>query len=551
MKTPPRFWKVLALALPLLVPGAAAAEEDACYLHREMPIERQLRRLSIDLRGTVPDVAEYEAVAGKAEIPDEVIDGYLASDEFRLQMRHYHEDLLWTNPYTYLGDVGFSLSSQTLPNAGAVFFVSSQTKRKLYRGGDGTHNCQDKPQADLGYDAEGLPIAELMGTDGTGPFYAEGWVEVHPYWEADAAKKIKVCAFDAQATATYTIADGADAGTHSCDHNLAIGKSKACGCGPNLDYCMMGNVVEPAVLSGMREQLLRTVDDHSTGVFPYSYLLTTKRMWVNGPLTHYFKYLGQRQTFSRTQNLHSASDGALPALPYTAADTWVEVEREAPHAGLLTLPAYLLRFQTNRGRANRYRIAFQGQYFQPPSAKDTGCQIEGDDLMVRCVCRGCHVTLEPLAAHFGQLVEAGTTSLRDFEREYPTAKACSKGIAPASTAWCDRFYVQAPDPIDPDIRPYKLKALRYGDADHPDVEPNFDAGPEALVKGDIESGLFHQVATRHMFEYLMKREVNQDPTSYDYEGETLGDLAKDFESHDSLKQLVKALVKLPQYRRMP
>lgn len=543
--------RAVPFALVLALPGAAVADDDACYLHREMPLERQLRRLSIDLRGTVPDVSEYEALDGKTELPDDLIDAYLDSDELRIQLRRYHEDLLWTNPSTALGDVGFSLSSQNFPGTGTVYFVPSQGKRKLYRGGDGTHNCQDKPQSDLGYDASGLPLTEPAGTDGTGPYVAEGWVEVHPYWESDPNKKIKVCAFDAQLTETYPSVDpGGNPVDLSCDHNLAGGR-KECGCGPEMRFCMLTSAVESTVLSSMREQLLRLVDDHTKGDRPYSDLLLTKRTWVNGPLVHYFKYLGQRQTFSRTQNLHTESDGKLPDVAFTETTKWVEVTREAPHSGILTLPAYLLRFQTNRGRANRYRIAFEGQYFPPPEAKDANCAPEGDDLTIRCVCRGCHVKLEPMAAFFGQLTEAGTTSLRDFEQVYPTAKSCQLGILPASKAWCDRFYVARPDATDPDIQPYALKALRYADAEHPEIQPNFDAGPAKLAQADIDSGLFHEVAVRHMFEFLMKRSVNLDPTSPDYEGDTLAALTDELRAHDNLKLLIKALVKLPQYRRMP
>lgn len=543
----------LGLAGVSLVPLVTrTARADECRMHRDMPIERQLRRLSIDLRGTVPDMTEYEAVAGKTEIPDSIVEGYLAGDEFRLQMRRHHEHLLWTNPTTALSDVSFSLASTNLGNGTTVFSVSSTTKRKLYRGGDGTHVCQDKPQSALGYDALGLPNTEPIGTDGTGPFVAEGWVDVLPYWELDPAKTIKVCAFDAQSVATYTLPPGdPDAGTHSCDHVLASGKAKSCGCGPNLSYCMLTSAVQTPVLSAMREQVMRLVDDYTNGKLPYSEMLTTPRAWVNGPLVHYFTYLGQRQSFSRTQNLHTPSDGALPAIAFTEQDTWIEVTREDPHAGILTLPGYLLRFQTNRGRANRYRIAFQGQYFQPPSTKDTGCDKEGDDLTKRCVCRSCHVTLEPLAAHFGLFVEAGTTSLRDYEAEYPSRNACTHGIAPASSAWCDRFYATVPDLVDPDILPYKLKALRYGDAEHPDVEPNFWAGPLDLAKQDIMSGLFHKVAARKMFELLMKREPQLDPTAPGYEGELLDTIATEFQAHDNLPLLVKRIVTLPAYRRMP
>jgi hypothetical protein len=546
--------RALPFAIAFAFPGSALADDDACYLHREMPLERQLRRLSIDLRGTVPDVAEYDALEAQKQIPDEVIDAYVDSDEFRIQMRRYHESLLWTNPLTNLGDTVLNLSSQNVAPAGQpadpVYYTTG--KRKIYRGGDGTHACQNVPQSMLGYEANGMPKAELKGQDAVGDWFAEGWVEVHPYWDPDPTKKLKVCAFDAQISETYTLlAPDPDAGTHSCDHVLAGNKAKECGCGPDLNYCMLGGVVEPAVLGSMREQLLRLVDDHTSGGAPYSDILQTPRMWMNGPLVHYFRYIGQKQTFSRTQNIHTDSDGTLPDLAYTDIDKWVEVEREEPHAGLLTLPAYLLRFQTNRGRANRYRIAFQGQYFQPPSTKDIGCAAEGEDLTERCVCRGCHVTLEPLAAYFGKFVEAGTTSLRDYTEEFKTAKECQKGIAPASAAWCDRFYVQSPDSVDPDLKPYRLKALRFADAAHPDVQPHFDAGPAGLAKADIASGLFHRVTVRQLFEHLMKRETNLDPTSLDFEGDTLEAIAMDFQSHDNLKLLVKALVKLPQYRRMP
>ena len=521
-------------------------------MHREVPVERLLRRLSIDLRGTVPDVAEYDAVAGKASLPDEVIQGYLDSDEFRIQMRRYHEDLLWTNPSAVLGEVGFALSSATIGTAGTVYFVSSTTKRKLFRGGDGTHNCQDKPQSALGYDANGMPIAEPMGVDGTGPYFAEGWVAVHPYWDANPGASIKVCAFDAQETETYTLPAGnVDAGTHTCDDLFAVSKAASCGCGPNLTYCMLTSAVQSTVLSSMREQLLRLVDDHTSGALPYSELLTTKRSWINGPLVHYFTYLAPRQSLARTQNWHSAADGPLPAMPFIEKDKWVEVKREDPHSGILTLPAYLLRFQTNRGRANRYRIAFEGQYFEPPAATDTGCNKEGEDLTQRCVCRNCHIALEPLAAHFGQFVEAGTTALRDFTREFATFKSCQQSGPLLSTAWCDRYYAPAPDAVDPDIRPYRLKALRFADKDHETIQPNFDGGPVELAKADIASGVFHQVATRHMFELLMKREPNLDATSADYEGEMLDEIAKEFASHDNLKLLVTRLVKLPMYRRMP
>lgn len=544
-------WQVLGFAVTTALTFPAFAEGEQCSLYRDLPVERQLRRLAIDLKGTVPEMSEYDVVAGKTSLPSEIIDAYMASDEFRLQMRRYHEGLLWTNPSLVLGDVGFSLSTSTV-NGNVLHFVSSTTKRRLYRGGDGTHICQSKPQSMLGYDAQGMPNVELMGTDATGDWYAEGYVEIHPYWEADPAKTIKVCAFDAQASATYTLAaPDPDAGTHSCDTMMAIGKTKFCGCGPDLNYCMLTTPVQTRVLTDLREQVLRFVDEFATGNRPYSEILTAKTIHYNGPLVHYFKYLAQRQTLGRTQNAHTAADGTLPDLKYTDADTWVAVEREAPHAGILTLPAYLLRFQTNRGRANRYRIAFLGEYFQPPSTKDANCSKESDDLTQRCVCRNCHVTLEPIAAYFGQFVEAGAMSVRDFASSYATAQECAKSIAPQSSGYCDRFYSIVPDLQDPDIRRYRLKALQYADTAHPAIQPHFDAGPAALAQGDITSGAFHEVAIEHLFEFFMKRPPNLDPTSSDYEGDTLTTIAKEFQSTDDFRLAVRRLVELPLYRRTP
>src|SRR4051812_33966262 len=106
-----RLGQAVGFALATLASTSAIADGGQCYLHRDVSIERLLRRLSIDLRGAVPDVAEYDAVAGKDAIPDAVLQGYLSSDEFRLQMRRYHEDLLWTNPSATLSEVGFNLSA--------------------------------------------------------------------------------------------------------------------------------------------------------------------------------------------------------------------------------------------------------------------------------------------------------------------------------------------------------------------------------------------------------------------------------------------------------
>ena len=54
-------------------------------------------------------------------------------------------------------------------------------------------------------------------------------------------------------------------------------------------------------------------------------------------------------------------------LRFDESDRWVEIELPEQHAGILTSPAYLLRFQTNRARASRFADAFLCEPFTPPA----------------------------------------------------------------------------------------------------------------------------------------------------------------------------------------
>jgi len=67
-------WQVLGFAVTTALSFPAFAEGEQCSLYRDLPIEWQLRRLAIDLKGTVPDMAEYDAIVGKSSLPRESID---------------------------------------------------------------------------------------------------------------------------------------------------------------------------------------------------------------------------------------------------------------------------------------------------------------------------------------------------------------------------------------------------------------------------------------------------------------------------------------------
>lgn len=552
-------WSVLAMMISSLaaLPEARAADDNACLLHRPAPIERQLRRLSITLRGHVPEYEEYASVEGLEVVPDSILDTYLASDEFRLQMRRFHEQLLHTNPAgVSLRQNQMTLSEITAETAGSttkVWHMTSTGRRKAYRGGNGTHACQDLPQSDatLGY-TNGVPNCKNIGPDASGiDVCLEGWVNVAPYW--DPANPIKVCAFDAQAAKTFEKTTTPNPGTYSCD-NLSAQTVKSCGCGPELSYCMRSSL-EPMIWTDLREQMLRLIDDHATGLAPYSEILTTKKTYTNGRLDFWKKNLAPPLTYSRAYNEWHTGDAPLAENPDWNDQTWHAVTREAPHSGILTMPAFTLRFQTNRGRANRFRIAFLNQYFVAPSTPDrAGCTDDAADVTERCYCRDCHRVLEPLAAHFAQVSEAGSGLLTDFEKIVYSQTACNSQVLPGSSAVCNRFYAkgQAPDPNDPTkmINAWRLLPLEYADA-HPEVAENFDKGPEALAKQIIDDGSFARATVSHLFAFLVRREMNLDPASEDNEIPLLDELAKEFQADDNLPRLAKRIVQLAVFRRMP
>lgn len=547
---------VLTLAVGISSPVRADPESDAgseaiCRLHDDLSVERQLRRLSLDLRGDVPSYEEYELVEGRDSVPAEVVDQFLASDAFRLQARRYHERLLWSNPAgASLTDNNYTIRSNNMGPNDPVWLVTDRGIRGGYRGGDGSHRCQNVPQEQLGYTAEGAPVAQYMGEDDNGAWSAEGWVEITPYWAPET--KIKVCAFDAQTNSHHTVVQNGQTKQYDCSTRYGVNR-KSCGCGPNLRHCIR-NGFDAEVKAALREQMLQLVDEHSDGSHPYSELITTRRAHFNGKLLHFYRYLSQRASTGRTFNDHMPQDATLPAAEAIEWNdpVWHPLERQAPHAGVLSLPAFTLRFQTNRGRANRTRIVFAGQYFQPPDVGDyNGCSPDTDDLSQRCICRKCHSTLEPMAAHFGQIAEAGSAIVTSFGLAHKTATNCNNVTEQSNSSFCRRFYKKVKSSMDKDYVLWRLRSLEYADDQHPSVQENFDAGPAGLANELIASGQFARATVKNVFEYLFQREMILDPSIPHSELALLEELASEFQAHDDFRKLVKRLVMLPQYRRTP
>lgn len=530
---------LLTLALcPALV--LAQSVPASCDTQRELDKYALLRRLSLDLRGKAPTYEEYVALDAKNGVPDALVHDFVSSDEFRQVMRWYHEKMFWPNvSNVQLNNVNSALQQLAGPDAMAI---SSAGKRKIYRGlSDVTTTalgvqCGDFEQTSFGPDKVPLDIRTSVINGIT--VRQEGWRMVTPYW---STTPVKVCAYDAQEVTSVTVSGK----TYDCSKPEGDAR-KECGCGPNLRWCYgPAASVRTLLLGDMREQLGLMVDSVTTGGRPYTELVTSKKTFVNGRLQFWKKNLAAHLSYSRIVAAPDANE-ALPN-PDFATETWAEVDRgSGMHAGVLTTAAYMLRFQTNRGRANRYRIDFECQAFVPSTTlEDTsaGCAGDGTDLTKRCNCRYCHQQLEPLAAHWGNFSEAGTTLMTAANGWPKTNAACVSGNP---GAFCNRYYVTADDADNPGaFLPYQ-----YADAAHPEIKQALIDGPRVRAQKSIDDGTFARCAVRRVWSYFLKRDLNSVGSSTE-ESERITALADGFKSNAfSMQWLVEQVVSQPEYRRV-
>ncbi|MCI0671453.1 MAG: DUF1549 domain-containing protein, partial [Myxococcaceae bacterium] len=125
---------VLLLGL-LSAPLAQAQEAAVCAQSREVDRYQLLRRLSVDLRGRVPTIEEYEALDGQDSVSVQTVRAFLADDGFRQQMRRYHDSFLWpTVGNLRIADQAVQLGER---GGGKALAVSSSGRVTAYRGASG------------------------------------------------------------------------------------------------------------------------------------------------------------------------------------------------------------------------------------------------------------------------------------------------------------------------------------------------------------------------------------------------------------------------------
>ena len=501
--------------------GVAMAEEPPTCppAHDLMSGERWLRAVSLDLRGVVPSPDEY-ALLDNGDVPESLIDAWLDSEAFADRAARFHRSLLWNN----VDDQRLVSTNNLFTNTDGIHWIRNRADD--YRN-DGNLYCGD---FEASFDADGRPVPVDQG-DGT---VQEGWTWVRPYWSPD--EDTKVCAFDAQQVEVSPL------GTR-CD-TTSGGADPACGCGPDLQWCSV-YYAEDAITNAMSRDIDLRVRQLVLDDRPYTELLTGRTAFVNGPLVHFYRHLTQVPATVRFLQSPVNAD-ELPDLDAVDTDTFVEVSLPDGHSGVLTAPGFLLRFQTNRARANRFYNAFLCQPFQPP---DAGIALDPDqrqtvDLTTRPGCDYCHALLEPAAAHWGRWTEQGGGYLHpdDYPSFDPLCYDCSVYSLDCPDT-CSRYYVT--DPLDAEQDPYVgwLQAYQFLE---PWQEANVEGGPELLVDATIVDGRLQTCTAENAATWLLGRPLGEDDDD---------ELAKWTTaltgSGWSYKELVKAIVMSDSYRRVP
>lgn len=519
-----RSFAISSLVSAFLWSSLAAAqlpnEEQLCRANDpRMDKYGYLRSLMLDLTGTVPTPEDYARLDDLDDVPEEMIDEMLASEGFVERAVRIHRGFLWNN----VDNVGLLNFRTALRRTSDRYWRSRPAV--TYRGD--VVPCLDAPAT---FDAEG-DIEFTVDENGN---RREGWVMVRPYWAPDT--EIKVCAWDAQAR------EVSPSGT-DCTTNGGF-NDPACGCGPNLRLCRFGSyrAINQAMAEDVERRIARVVRED----LPYTELFTGRVGFVNGPLVHYLKH--QLEVPAGVRLTPAAYDvDRLPDLEWAAdQDTWAEVTLDADHAGILTSPAYLLRFQTNRARASRFYDAFLCQPLSPPPgglpATDPNVAPH-PDLQQRDGCKYCHALLEPAAAHWGRWTERGAGHLdpEAFPAEREDCRECGTTGRLCSRE-CRSHYIT--NPLSSLEEPYigSLKAFGFLKPEH---LRNVDLGPKLLVSTTVVDDRFPRCSARRAMEGLFGRQLSDDETAW------LDALARAFvASSYSYRELVKAIVTSPVYRRV-
>jgi hypothetical protein len=653
-----------AAAEPSIEPTANPANDALQCEATQVPIERQLRQLYLDLLGRPPSIDEYGEAQRKGAIGEDDIAALMGREEFYERMKGYHRALLRANVSASVPDNGDMRLNTTNDGAkpletrgnpssqlrgrngiGCDHFIPQDdcknpaTQQDPHAEGPasgkacrdalgvplpvsfdydtgiyacnaltGASNCTDAvtkgllPEKHLFFcdmrrsatglapfaclpdptkpttaaltveslDASGhviaftkregasggafdrldrctLTLTPRQGVVGTyqvqrGCIQREGHVMAKkPFWDASGAENVAVCAIEAQ-TRTENPAT-----LSSCEGSNFL-SDRSCGCGEGFRRCESGdkNVVFDRRVDAINEEPVLLADSVLRRDEDYFHILTTRRSFINGVLASLYR---ERQGTGALAITPPLAREALPNLPFTAPfEQWVEYVRGENASGVLTTPAWLYRFPTQRARVAQFYEAFACTSFAPPADAvspdpEDVCNRE-NNLAKRCGCNYCHATIEPTGAHWGRFGERSAQYL-DAET-FPKFDAKCRDCALSGNTNCDgdcRNYVMQAYDGDGANSLGMLQTYLYRTMDD---EANINAGPRLLVQRMLQTGDLERCAVTRMWQTFLGRAMSsEEKTLY------LDDLVQGFiDDQHNLKSLIQRVVTTDAYRRI-
>lgn len=416
--------------------------------------------------------------------------------------------------------------------------------------------------ADLQNDTDGKPATSIRvcneeaSTSTTGTVFASGRTKGPPAGTPppyDRAAQLPLDDAFATANKGAPIAcDGGSAYTHSTD----------CGCGVGLDRCLpaAGAGVEPAAFVApvhvplgestpmdvgitseggwtrfwWSEEAVKFLEYVAREDRDFREVLTGHYTLVNGPLAQFYgsgagaTCCGQALSLGYVHPEPLLDPKKLPAIAPQDAATWKLVDDRGPNAsGILTMPIFLTKFGTRRGRAHVLYQAFQCRDFIAGNVKLTPST--EPDLTKRDGCSTCHATLEPMAAYFTRVVESDWTWLP--KDPFPLQNTVCKSTNGSGA--CKSYY-------DPAFATTTQGLLRgaYASLEHADL------GPAGLAKDLATSPEFGSCVVNNVLGSFLGRQLSADDATL------VAALAKDLEDGGfKLKNLVREIVHSDLYRK--
>ena len=529
---------VATVASAALTPVHAASPE-ACAPDAAPDKYRMLRQLTLDLYGRIPTYDEYVALDGRDDLDTAAIDAMFSTDEYYAGVRDYFRHLIWGGLPDDLNVIG----SQRLVSRAAttnLHFVGNL--RSTFRARNDVI-CLDQLQTQ--FDAAGRPVPISTFADPTctgGTCRQEGYVMVTPYW---SPTPIKVCAYDAQALAIGTGATPPACGPYTIN--------AGCGCGDGLRHCILGatDANHVAIRAALAEEAPRIFEAVVRDGRSYFDTFTTKQSFANGPLIHFYTELSGPEVTLRqggTVGYDGRMPATMPTVPFADRTTWMPLERDAAHAGVLTTAGYMLRFASNRARVNRWYTAFRCEPFQPPAGglpPDVGGQPD-PNLRTRNGCGSCHETIERAAAHWGRW--RNTSQFGYFtpaDVDFAAARAeCATGSPSSSRAFCDAYFITDRNSTHPDeLAQWKgwPQARAWLSTEEAAA---IETGPGGLVDEPGEQAKVAECAVRTLTQQLLGRELTADETLTWLPVATQAFAADGYQ----FSKLYRSLIDLPQYR---